>query len=497
MLINFLFSHWRETLELIGQHLFLVFLSTGLAVLIGLPLGIAMTRVTVLRKPILGFANIMQTIPSLALFGLLIPFFGLGPKTAIAAFFLYALLPIIQNTYAGIQGVDPAVRKAGIGMGMTNRQLLLRVEIPLALAFIIAGIRIATVISVGTATIAAVIDGGGLGRYIFRGLRMNDNTLLLAGAIPAALIAIGANFFFEKLGRGIKNLKYFSIVLILPVFLISIPLGNKSMKIAIGSKDFTEQLILGELLSQVIESTTKMEVVRHFDLGGQLTHQALLSGKIDAYVEYTGTALIALLHMEPQTTPEQDYEKVKEIYSQKYHLIWSKPLGFSNTFTVLVRPEDAKKYRLHKISDLTTVGQHFRAGFGQDFLSRPDGYDRFIKTYHLQFQAIREMDFSLVYRALMNKNVDIIVGNSTDGWIDRLGLVMLEDDRNYFPPYDAAPVVREEVYPKIKPALDILSGLISIDEMRHLNYQVDHDHRSVNEVVMRFLKLKGFPAKLE
>ena len=210
------FLHNREELfELTLEHLFLVGVSTGIAILIGVPLGILLTRWPSLSKPVLGFANIMQTVPSLALFGFLIPLNiylfhvrmlgGIGARTAIVALVLYALLPIIRNTFTGISGVDPAIREAGRGMGMTNRQLLFQVEIPLSLGVILAGIRVATVISVGTATIAAAIDAGGLGRYIFRGLRMNDNTLILAGAVPAALMALMADLVLGWVEKVFKT----------------------------------------------------------------------------------------------------------------------------------------------------------------------------------------------------------------------------------------------------------------------------------------------------
>ena len=211
---EFLGQYGHELGGLILEHLFLVGVSTGIAILIGVPLGILLTRKPVLSKPVLGFANIMQTVPSLALFGFLIPlniylfqvkiFGGIGARTAIFALVLYALLPIIRNTFIGINNVDPAIRDAGRGMGMTDRQLLLQVELPLALSVIIAGVRVATVICVGTATIAAAIDAGGLGRYIFRGLRSNDNLLILAGAVPAALIAIVADLFLGYLETSIQ-----------------------------------------------------------------------------------------------------------------------------------------------------------------------------------------------------------------------------------------------------------------------------------------------------
>src|SRR5438874_4911310 len=192
-LLSFYARNSAELLSLTWEHVYLVAISTGAAIVIGVPLGIALTRRPAWRRPVLGFANVFQTIPSLALFGLLIPVFGIGAWTAITALVVYALLPIVRNTYAGIAGVDPAVREAGRGMGMTDGELLRLVELPLAAGVILAGVRIATVVSVGIATIAAAIGAGGLGVYIFRGVATVDNTLILAGAVPAALLALLAD----------------------------------------------------------------------------------------------------------------------------------------------------------------------------------------------------------------------------------------------------------------------------------------------------------------
>lgn len=207
-LLTFYSRNTREAIGLLGDHLFLVGVSTTIAILIGVPLGILLTRRPRWRGPVLGLANIFQTIPSLALFGFLIPLpflGGIGARTAIVALVVYALLPIVRNTYTGIAGVDPAVREAGRGMGMTDRELLSLVELPLAAGVILAGIRVATVVSVGIATIGAAIGAGGLGVYIFRGVAVVDNTLILAGALPAALIALaldGGLGMIEKRLRG-------------------------------------------------------------------------------------------------------------------------------------------------------------------------------------------------------------------------------------------------------------------------------------------------------
>lgn len=514
---EFMSRNQGEALRLTLEHLYLVGISTGIAVLIGVPLGIVLTRKSWLSKPVLGFANIMQTVPSLALFGFLIPLNiylfhirvigGIGARTAIAALVLYALLPIIRNTYAGISGVDAAVREAGRGMGMTDRQLLFQVEIPLSLGVIIAGIRVATVIAVGTATIAAAIDAGGLGRYIFRGLRMNDNTLILAGAVPAALMAVVIDFLLGGLERALNSSAFrrlkarrlawaaLGLALTLGIALtLAATLSRTERRIAVGSKDFTEQIILGELIAQVIETQTALSVERRFDLGGSLAHQALVAGEIDAYVEYTGTALTAILHHHRLSDPKAVYARVKEEYAEKFDLAWTEPLGFENTFAILVRGEDARRLKLRSVSDAASYAPQWRAGFGQDFMSRPDGYPGFSKVYNLQFSEIREMDLSLTYRALAEGQVDLIAGNSTDGLIARYGFTQLEDDRGYFPPYDAVPVIRREVleaHPRVGEALEALGGLISVDEMRDMNYQVDGEGRPIGEVVRAFLAEKG------
>jgi osmoprotectant transport system permease protein len=512
---EFLARHSGELAGLIFEHLLLVVVSTGIAIVIGVPLGVLLTRKPALSKPVLGFANIMQTVPSLALFGFLIPLNiylfnlkivgGIGARTAIVALVLYALLPIIRNTFIGISNVDPAIRDAGRGMGMTDRQLLFQVELPLALGVIIAGIRVATVICVGTATIAAAIDAGGLGRYIFRGLRANDNMLILAGAVPAALIAMAADLLLGyvertmQFGRRVKTRARKLVWSGAAAVLVLVGIGFFFMqqpggRIAVGSKDFTEQVILGEILAQAIEAKTEVPIERRFDLGGNLAHEALIAGEVDLYVEYTGTALLAILKSQPLTDPQEVYRRVKADYASRFKLEWTEPLGFNNTFAILVRAEDAQKLNLKTVSDAAKVSGQWRAGFGQDFMSRADGYPGFARAYGFHFEETREMDLSLTYRALAEKQVDLIAGNSTDGLISRYGFVQLEDDKRYFPPYDAVPVVRQAVLesnPRLREILKQLGGILTVDEMRKLNFAVDGEKRQAKEVVREFLMKKG------
>src|SRR4029077_3367810 len=292
-----MWSHRTEVAQLTLEHLVLVGLSILIAAGIGLPLGVLMTRSPRLRRPILTFANIVQTVPSLALFGFLIPLpfiGGIGARTAIVALGLYSLLPIVRNTFTGISGVDPAIREAGRGMGLTDSQLLWKVEIPLAAGVIFPGLRVAPVIGVGVATIAAAVGAGGLGMFIFRGVSMVDSRLILAGAIPAAALALIADF-----GLGAIE-KRFSKLLCLVCLIVAVSSCSHPDRIVVGSKNFTEQVILGELLAQQIEQKTHLSVERKLNLGGTLVaHEALVAGQIDTYVEYTGTGLTAILKEPP------------------------------------------------------------------------------------------------------------------------------------------------------------------------------------------------------
>jgi len=336
---------------------------------------------------------------------------------------------------------------------------------------------------------------------------MNDNTLILAGAVPAALMALAADFLLGRIehlfgsGTGVRlgrrriaGVFAAASMAALAVWAVaSLQSTTAGRRISIGAKDFTEQIILGEIVAQVVESKTGLEVSRRFDLGGNLAHDALVAGEIDAYVEYTGTALTAILKLPPVSDPKEVYRRVKEEYGARFGLEWTEPLGFNNTFAILVRADDARKLKLKTITDAAPQAPRWRAGFGQDFMSRPDGYQGFVRAYGLKFREVREMDLSLTYRALADRQVDMIAGNSTDGLIARLKLVQLEDDRGYFPPYDAVPVVRRDTlerHPEIRAALQRLAGAISVDEMRRMNFAVDGERRPPKDVVEEFLRTK-------
>lgn len=272
--------------------------------------------------------------------------------------------------------------------------------------------------------------------------------------------------------------------------------GQKHKKIVVGSKFFTEQVVLAELLAQHIEARAGIPVERKTNLGGTLLVQkAMLAGELDLYVEYTGTALTAVLNEKPNGDSISVYERVKKEYAERFGLEVTEPLGFENTFAMVIRGEDAKKYNLQKLSDVTALAPKWRAGVGYEFLERPDGFTGLCERYGWKFrEKPRVMDLGLIYRALADHQVDVVAGNSTDGLISAQGLVALEDDRHYFPPYDAAPIVRKaalERFPALRGALAELAGKVSVEDIRKMNYAVDGLHREPAAVVSEFRKAKG------
>lgn len=500
-----------ELQQKLVEHLILTGISTAIAVGIGLPLGVLILRWSFLRGLVLSFSNAVQTIPSLAMLAFLLPFFGIGVKPALVALTLYALLPIVRNTYAGLNNLHPAVLEAADGLGFTRLQRLWLVEIPLALPVILAGIRTAAVIGVGIATLSAFIGAGGLGDFINRGLALNNTKLVLLGAVPAALLALLVDFSLGLLedwlrpGKKPMSLRWRTALLVLlSVSLLASGVWSRQKTrqeewmgiVRIGSKNFTEQLILGELMSQLIEVRTSLKVERRFNLGGTIIcHQALVKGAIDLYPEYTGTALTAILNMATITDPEKVFAIVKDAYRQKFRCEWLEPFGFNNTYAIAVRRQDAQRYKLRKISDLRQVASKFRAGFTFEFRERPDGYPGLKQAYGFGFGQVVDMDPALMYQALAKGRVNVICAFATDGRIAAYDLVTLEDNKHFFPPYHAAPVVRIDVlnrYPFLGDILKLLAGTLDDEKMRQLNYMVDAKKMSPKEVARQFLEQKRF-----
>jgi osmoprotectant transport system permease protein len=356
------------------------------------------------------------------------------------------------------------------------------------------------VVGVGAATIAAAIGAGGLGEYIYRGLSMVDTTVILAGAIPAALLALVVDGLLlvaerqltTRRRRSGRAVAVAAAVVALVALVSSATLARRtSDAIVVGSKNFTEQLVLGELVAQAIERDTGLPVERRLNLGGTLIcDRALLTGDVDVYVEYTGTALTAVFHQPVARDASTVFASVRDDYARSGRTLLP-PLGFNNTFAILVRAEDAKNRGLKTIADLARVAPQWRAGFGYEFLERPDGFSGLASAYGLRFSGSpRVMDLTLTYRALAAGQVDVIAGDATAGLIKGLNLVQLEDNRHYFPPYDAAPVARAATllrHPEVRSALEKLGGRVSAADMRAMNYAADVEHEDIRRIAAAFL----------
>lgn len=503
-LIAFLASHRDEFAARLGEHVVLVLASTGIATAIGVPFGLLAARRPSVSKPIVALANLAQTIPSLALFGFLIPLpfiGGIGTRTALVALTVYAVLPVLRGTVTGIQGVSPSVIECAVAMGLTRRQVLRQVELPLAMPSIVSGLRIAVVIGVGTATIASAIGAGGLGDYIFRGLAMVDTTVILAGAVPAAILALICDGALALAGRLADPRRRSPRVATALIALVAVAtftsvwasgLGSRR-DVIVGSKNFTEQVVLGELIAQVLEREG-LEVERRFNLGGTaIAHQALISGGIDAYVEYSGTSLTAIFDQPASTDARAVFEQIRDRYAAVG--ITAMPrLGYDNTFAILVRADDAQQRGLRTIGDLARF-EGARAGFGYEFLERPDGFKGLAAAYGLHFDGQpRTMDLNLIYRAVAAGEIDVTAGDMTSGQIEAQKLAVLLDDRHYFPTYEAVPLVRSAwllAHPDAAAALRRLEGRISGAAMRRMNYAVDAERRDPAQVVTAFLDTIG------
>ncbi|MBD3232305.1 MAG: ABC transporter permease subunit [candidate division Zixibacteria bacterium] len=518
-------SRLSELLLRTGEHVILTGISTGIAISLGIPLGILAVRIRWLRGTLTGAVGILQTIPSLAMLAILLALLEkIGTVPAIIALVMYALLPIVRNTLAGIEGVSPSVLEAARGIGMTPRQRLSIVEVPLALPVIVAGIRTAAVVGVGIATLSAFIGAGGLGQFINRGLALSNTNLILLGAIPAAILALlvdaaiatsqwGIEYKKKGDASGKISKRVIRILAILaPLFIViaglaayysqrDLPLSSAftsdsdssvSGSVTIATKNFTEQFILGELMTQIVEDRTNIRVNKKFNLGGtMICHGALVSNAIDLYAEYTGTALTAILNKDVIPESGEVLELIKQSYRERFDARWLPPFGFNNTYAITVRKEDAKRYDLTGISDLAPIADELTAGFTAEFVERPDGFPGLRKEYGLEFAQVIDLDPSIMYQAVSNGEVDVICAFATDGRIAAYNLQPLEDDSNFFPAYYAAPVVRSEVletYPELETALKVLAGILNDKTMQELNYEVDEEKRQPSEVARDFLK---------
>ncbi|MEY2356386.1 osmoprotectant update ABC transporter permease/substrate-binding subunit OpuFB [Lysinibacillus capsici] len=485
-----------QLLAALLEHIQLSFIALFFAVLIAIPLGIYLTNKKKIAESIIGISAVLQTIPSLALLGLLIPLFGIGKVPAIIALVVYALLPILRNTYTGINEVDPSLKEAALAMGMNRSKRLVKVELPLAMPVMMAGIRTAMVLIVGTATLAALIGAGGLGDIILLGIDRNNTALILIGAIPAAILALIFDVALKKLESLSfkKTITTLSLISLAALVMIFFPLlsSKQQDEIVIAGKLGAEPEILINMYKLLIEQETDLTVQLKPGLGKtSFVFNALKSGSIDIYPEFTGTAISEFLKEEAINNNQEDvYLQAKEGMQEQFDMVMLSPMNYNNTYALAVSEELAESYQLQKISDLKPIEQKVKAGFTLEFNDREDGYIGIQKRYGIAFTTLATMEPKLRYQAIQSGDINLLDAYSTDSEIRQYKLRVLEDDQALFPPYQGAPLLRKETlidYPEIGEALNQLADHITDDEMREMNYQVNVEGKLAAEVAKEYL----------
>lgn len=479
------------------EHFQISFISLFIAMIIAIPLGIYLSRNKKLAGIFIGTSSILQTIPSLALLALLIPLVGIGTLPSVIALVLYALLPILQNTYIGITKVAPVYTLAARAMGMSYGQMLLKVEIPLAMPVIMGGIRISAVLVIATATIAALIGAGGLGSLILLGLDRNATDLILLGAIPAAFMALFADLALKKMTNLSlkKNLVIFlAFLLLLLASLADFNKNSQKPSLVLAGKLGTEPEILINMYEILIKKDLpEVKVILKPSFGKtSFLLNALVNEEIDLYPEFTATALTSFLKQEVKgLTKEQIYNKAKKGLADKYQLTYLEPMAFNNTYALAASQDFAQKYKLEKISDLKLIADFVKAGFTLEFEDRQDGYIGLSEKYKIVFNDIKNLEPKLRYTAMQNKEINLLDAFSTDSEIARYNLKVLIDDLGFFPIYQAAPLLRSQTlrkYPQLQKTLNKLSGKITEAQMRDMNYRVGVLKESPHSVALEFLK---------
>lgn len=515
-LIQYIQANYTQILSLTLEHVELTLFAILVSMAIGVPLGILISYFRPAKKPVMAFANLIQAIPSMALLGFMIPLFGIGTKPAIVMVVMYSLLPIIKNTVAGLANINSETVEAAKGIGLTNAQILFKVKLPLAAPVIMAGIRISAVSAVGLMTLAAFIGAGGLGYLVYAGIRTINTTQILAGAIPACLLALLIDYLASILERIVtpksfqlndirkpwKNVADKIVLCVIAVALAgsmiysALPASSSDkVTITIGSMDFTEQEVLSYMIKYYLEDNTNVSVQQKLSLGsGSIVLSALQKNEIDMYVDYTGTIYGSIFNLHKTSDTDEVYNQCVKLMKSKYDLNVLDPLGFNNTYTLATTKAIAKKYNLTTISDLAKVSDQFTFTPTLTFLERSDCLKALVKKYNISFKKKQGIDGSPRYTALMNGSSMLIDAYSTDGLLKKYDLVVLKDDKQAFPPYHAVPVVNNRIEskcPKVVTLLNKLKSYLNESVMINLNYQVDCQGKKSAVVVKAFLKSKG------
>jgi osmoprotectant transport system permease protein len=487
--------------ELLAAHVRLTLSALLVGAATAVPAGILVSRVPRLEGLVLGLAGVIQTVPALALLAVMVPLLsglglaGIGFLPAFLGLVLYSLLPILRNTVTGLAAIDPAVREAADGVGMTPRQRLLMVELPLALPVILAGVRTAAVWSVGMATLSTPVGAPSLGNYIFSGLQTRNHGAVLVGCAAAALLALGLDGLLRQLARGHAErrpaLSVAAGAMLASIGLASVAgLAPGAAAVRIGAKTFTEQYVLAEVLARQVQRETGAPTEVLASLGSTVAFDALARGEIDAYVEYTGTIRSTLMHRSGAGDGRAAVLAEVTRWLQEAHGVdVACSLGFENTYAFALRRAQAEEMGLRRLSDLPPRSARLRAAGDYEFWSRAEWAD-VQRAYALDFAEKRVMDPSLLYAAVAGGQVDVITAYSSDGRIAALDLVTLEDDRGAIPPYDAIVLVSRRLAatrPDVVAALRALEGTIDVARMRSMNAAVDRDGRTPAAVGEAFL----------
>lgn len=490
-------------LELLLEHLEISLISILIAILFGGLVGILISEFQKTAKPTLGVINFLYTIPSISMLGFLIPFSGVGNATAIIALTVYALLPMVRNTHTGITNLDPSILEAAKGMGSTKAQILFKIKLPLAMPVIMSGIRNMVTMTIALAGIASFIGAGSLGVAIYRGITTNNAAMTMIGSLLIALLALVMDFllgFIEKrMGKhSVKAKKTNKIMAAIAVILCVSIVGSVLIStrpkdtIHIATKPMTEQYILGEMLDILIEQDTNLNVELTQGVGGGTSNiqTAMESGEFDLYPEYTGTGWNMVLKHNGLYT-EDLFGELENEYSERFHMNWVGMYGFNNTYGLVVRREIAEKYNLKTYSDLQSVASNLTFGAEYDFFEREDGYDALCETYGLNFGKTMDLDIGLKYQAINQEKIDVMVIFTTDGQLSASDMVVLEDDKHFYPSYLCGNVIRTEVleqYPELAAVFEKLNGLITDSDMAAMNYSVETENKEPRNVAEEFLR---------
>ncbi|NUO50630.1 MAG: ABC transporter permease subunit [Polyangiaceae bacterium] len=485
---------------LLGAHVRLVVIALVVCVLASVPLGILATRSARIERIVVGTASAIQTIPALAMLAVMVPVLGaigapaIGFLPALIGLTLYCALPILLATVTGIREVSPALLEAARGVGMTERQVLLLVELPLALPFMVAGLRTSAVWCVGMATLSTPVGAPSLGNFIFSGLQTRNHAATTVGCLAAAVLALSLDALVRGVERGVRERRRMPllagatglalIALFAATSLIVGRIEASEQPVRVGTKPFTESFILGHVLGARAESTgNKASVVE--SLGSTVAFDAVASGDLDAYVDYSGTLWTTVLgHKEPASSRDELLRIVREELKEKYGVVVVASLGFENKYCLATREADAASRGWLKLSQLAPNAGSLSVGADYEFFGRQE-WAALKSTYGFAFREERAMDPSLMYQAAKEKQVDVISAYSTDGRIDAFGLRVLEDDRNVIPPYDAVILVSGRFAhekPDVVEAFRQLEGKIDAKTMRDLNRQVDEFGKTPREV---------------